>query len=419
MATTTQVSIFDTMVVPSQELVVPDDAINLDDRFLLSPEFVMLQHLSTIVLNNFEIAKRIQTSQPLIDDHIKWRDNNIAEISKSLELSFPGRWELTTTIDVSMTIYAHQLATELILCKSNMLKFNADNFPNLCYKIVIYFPELVITNSVGHVWTIRDYYVIMNLDIRFCVSILQGYRATKSWKEHRLNYTHSHSSCASNGLVNFCFGYTALDTLVAELKYSFDMMKLDLFFQNLPDYLSWESIEGTPYQSIKALVTHVTPQQRGPDISDSMLDTLVRTVIRGQLVLPINISIIGGHAYATMHKSKEVLRLITTILPSSYHYPLNDTHLLSVYNEQEDPEAINIRIKQINRAELTNTKFTFKGKGVYMQLEEMVINEEKKMNLELFADTRIMDRLVSYIERNLTAYLNDSYWHGTEERGVQ
>lgn len=409
---------------PRAEVYVPDDAVNLDD-IGGSPGYseYTQQHcvysLSTIVRANFRRAEELRRAQPLLDTYTKWRDDNIAQIRESLETVFPGRWDMKVITDVLHTNYLTILADRLLRCDGDMVKFNNDGLlPTSCYEMTIYFPELVVTNSLGHVWTIKDYYVIIQLDAKLSIRSMLGYRATKTLREHELHYTHSHSKCANNDLVSFCLGSTSLDTLVAELRLSFDMIKMELFFQTLPDYLSWESLEGVPFLSIKELVTHVAPQQRRPDLAHGTLQSIIAVIIDNRPCLRVNIRIVDGVASCTLIKSKELLRLITPLVNPRYTYPLNDTSLLSVYDVPVNVATINAQIKDLNKREVGNTKLIFRGNSVYMRIEEMEVTEEKKVELELFADTRIMDELVFHIEQNLTRYLNDSYWYGTEERRV-
>lgn len=413
-------------ITRSPTFYLPDDALDINEKIWLDGsrgyeervEWEQIQNLSSNVLVSIRRAKKVSIAQPFIDKFIKWRDDNLAEISKSLETNFPGRWEIFHVIDFLSPEFVEMLAIKLVDCEGNMVNLNLTDFIDISCKITVYFPEIVITNTLGHVWTIKDYYVIINLDPRFCVNSMRGYRATKTWKEYKLNYTHSHSRTASNELVPFCFGTTSLDTLIAELRFSFDMLKLELLFQNLTDYLSWESLEGSPYMSIKELITTASPGQRRPEIHDNTMMEIVKIILRANLKLPVSISIINGEAFASLPRSIELLRLITPLVLANYLHHIDEVRIQSTYVQRDDIPTINARIKDLNRALKGDVKFSFRGNKVFLRIEEMEEKEEKKIELELFADTRIMDKLIHYVEQNLTSYLNDSYWYGIEERGV-
>jgi len=126
--------------------------------------------------------------------------------------------------------------------------------------LVLYYPEITITNSHELSHTMKDIYVRFSFDDN---NISAGFRTlnrmsmcrtTFTDKEWISRYTFSHFN--HNELTkysgSFCFGDTELaisKRLLSQGKFS-SLQQVILSFE---EYLSWESLEGTPYQYISNL----------------------------------------------------------------------------------------------------------------------------------------------------------------------
>lgn len=125
-------------------------------------------------------------------------------------------------------------------------------------KLTIYFPEVIVTNRDLLQHTIKDLYFIMvfnkqgnNWNLSF-----KGKRSTYSINEINSNYNHSHLMHLNINNINewkdeksWCLGASELvnyKTLYNPTKDNLQMLLL-----LLPNYISYESIEGRPYKYIK------------------------------------------------------------------------------------------------------------------------------------------------------------------------
>lgn len=157
-------------------------------------------------------------------------------------------------------------------------------------KVVIYFPQITIKNSLHHRHVIKDLYVVtrFNNEGKYAGEY-SYYRATFSTAELRKNYIHSHVNCnvrsyfvlrnkklvyigqnydASNlkislpGGTGVCLGSGPIASTMEMLQSKFPKDKMPLYKSFLTTYcveidrnVRWESIEGGPYQRMDGLKT--------------------------------------------------------------------------------------------------------------------------------------------------------------------
>lgn len=123
--------------------------------------------------------------------------------------------------------------------------------------LVIYYPEIIITNSHELSHVMKDIYIKFSFytenNLRKLINIDIA-RTTYFDYEYQNNYVFSHVDF--NSLTkyssNLCFGQTDLSQIVSNLKKG-NFSKLQQVLLSFKDYLSWESIEGTPYKYISEL----------------------------------------------------------------------------------------------------------------------------------------------------------------------
>lgn len=122
--------------------------------------------------------------------------------------------------------------------------------------IIIWFPEITISNSVEQSLVMRDLYLRFTLyeeDRRIYISGLK--RATVTASEFRNRYKFSH--CTGDFFdwdADFCFGSTDIARLRKQSNSGEVFSNLRFFLEALKEYLSWESLEGTPYKSIDVVI---------------------------------------------------------------------------------------------------------------------------------------------------------------------
>lgn len=128
--------------------------------------------------------------------------------------------------------------------------------------ILIHFPVINITNTQKHKHQIVDLFVRTIFQVRdngqLMIRDTQGTRMQVSYAEYSSNYFHSHLNASMTQPGNrlswgsFCTGSGEINAAIAEVNgdgfRDEDYIKYLLYLTTL---VSWESIEGTPYRSIK------------------------------------------------------------------------------------------------------------------------------------------------------------------------
>lgn len=179
-----------------------------------------------------KIFSKDEIEQAIELTKVKYFDNFLEENSDVFDEVFPDHWE-------------------------------AGFFPshNWFYPyIVVKFDEFTITNSEGYEHTIRDLFVFLEFNINtidypkvhFSSINILGIRRTYTEKELFCNYSHSHLSFSLNEIERFCLGTGPLATMRIEGKKLYnDKDYLVLFLNQIKEFVKWESLEGSPYISIR------------------------------------------------------------------------------------------------------------------------------------------------------------------------
>lgn len=167
-------------------------------------------------------------------------------------------------------------------------------------KIVIYFPEIKITNSRKREHNIVDLFVACNLSVynkQLYLADLQGGRMKLSFAEFTSSYLHSHLPAQQiNAERNppyynhFCTGSGHINEAIAEINSDgFSIEKFTTYLLNLYTLVSWESIEGTPHISMSSISARVS-NAREYYPSDTNFQSLYKTLIRdyiGKETVPV------------------------------------------------------------------------------------------------------------------------------------
>jgi len=141
------------------------------------------------------------------------------------------------------------------------------------------FPKIIITNRNSESKLLRDLLVRFKINIvdtpKF-IGSLEGTRATYTRIEVDYGYRHSHlSSGITRNYTNFCLGESALVELISKLSTKFEETYFEAFLAQLPEHMSYESIEGTPhinlvgvlnYQSIPSVLLDVKAKEVALDL---------------------------------------------------------------------------------------------------------------------------------------------------------
>lgn len=132
---------------------------------------------------------------------------------------------------------------------------------NRCYKlntsstVLIYYPEITITNELEHTHVIRNLFMVIEFYPTY-ISV-KGTRALLNNYEKSVGYQHSHlpTTHSTGRLNNFCLGGVAneLNSFVANWE-NITEENLIYLLTTLKDYLSWESIAGVPHICMEELI---------------------------------------------------------------------------------------------------------------------------------------------------------------------
>lgn len=117
--------------------------------------------------------------------------------------------------------------------------------------IMIWFPEVEITNSREERCTIRDLYVKLSIEEHARLQDFQMTVATFTKAQWMSDYGHSHLP----GIIQFiqpCLGRGPIGSTMHTLKTEdFDETSWEILCSQIEDFVKWESIEGGPYRYIK------------------------------------------------------------------------------------------------------------------------------------------------------------------------
>lgn len=173
----------------------------------------------------------------------------------------------------------------------------------LIKNIIVHFPELTITNTKGNSHNIKDLFMLLPLyinDSRNFIKIfdLYGFRTTFTYEEIASRYSHSHLSgnpydckqllfepnifpikahyCTGSGVINMTLG----DVNSAE---KFNEDTFSMLLVQMITMVSWESLEGTPYQYINEISLKVSgnnPDSRIRYLPDNLNHSGIANIIR-------------------------------------------------------------------------------------------------------------------------------------------
>lgn len=396
---------------PPDDIVIVDE-VPLDWNTMPYDNFELQEYTG-------EIAKKLahnmvayhfadESLKKYLPAHNAWLERSTADLEEQVEAMFPGRWELTIQPTIMDNV---ELANSLRNCEGRVDKYRyesalGDNYCNL----IIHFPLLTIRNAKGESWVIKDYYVLLDFNYRMGLNAIKGFRATKSPIEFKLQYTFSHSQKSNSSLVGFCFGSTPLDELVAELKLdAYDPIRLSLLFQQLEDYLSWESIDGGPHCSISKLL-HPETTSSAPSISTTQFQLILDQVLYNCDKFATTIDV-GGQVH--IPTSRELIEVVTQYTPQNLRFPRNEVTGLSIYSNTVSI----VDIEQVNKEVARGYQFKFKGKPVHLVVEsDNALNEEETKKVEKVADSRIIDQVRLKAATIINNYVYDRFWGNKKGR---
>lgn len=135
------------------------------------------------------------------------------------------------------------------------------------YQMIIYFPEVVITNNRNK-HTIKELYVKIGVKSNGTLSgNLLGTRAYMTRNEAISGYAHSHLNVQFPKDIHFsgfCTGEGPINQVIMLLRNNFTIPNFMLFCLHLKNFVAWESKEGRPYLYMENI------GKTGEEVSSSM-----------------------------------------------------------------------------------------------------------------------------------------------------
>lgn len=190
-------------------------------------------------------------------------------------------------------------------------------YENSLYKIIVWFPTVVVTNEYNESIIITDLYVKTRIDSDGCI---QGpfhmTRGSYTKSQVRANYLHSHVIGIpedDNNWMHCCLGTGPINRTISLLANDNDLDRWRLYCYELDKYVHTESVEGIPYRRLNR-------------VSVSSLSTTKRCLFYENLNSHINFS-----AYSVRiaeHLGNFVTHMVNNEFPLKFTY-LNDHYSLA------------------------------------------------------------------------------------------
>lgn len=374
--------------------------------------YASISALGDIVWKSIRDSDLLKDTDSRVEAFNTWRGGCMAKLENVLEGIFPGRWDIQySECDITNST---QFRMDLAKCGEDVSKIAGATLDVEFAECYVHFPEILITNVNGDQWTILDYYVVIALNNRLGVSWIRGFRATKTPVEYTSQYTFSHSKTADNSLCRFCFGSTGLDTLVAELLLgSYNEMGLELFLQNLTDYLSWESLDGVPFYYIHTLIGNRHGRGGPPQLTGNTVNSIVDSIQKAREDVRPLISLTSISTFnIAIPVNMKLMEIVTKHTPNSYLFPLDEICWASIY--PATGVMSDEQIEEANKKHALQPIFKFKGKDVVLKVIQDKKDQEDKRRK--YADTRIVSEVAKAMALGINEFMYEYSWTGIREK---
>ncbi len=315
----------------------------------------------------------VVSRRKLIENFVEAQVGEIEDIVSSI---YPGEnYEIRTEQDVSYTASWMECVGKGETCTA------------LVYFIELYFPEIRLKNSEEGEHKVFDVFVRLAFDIRITSvssskvqgtrefhSYMRGMRTSQSNRENAVAYEHSHLRAHEPGeWGTFCLGTSPLSYDLVDLKTMFDKRKLEIILLSVPVFLQWESLEGTPYQSMKKMydkgmaIVPVPPERRKDIVHYAM-----RHGLRPEM-LHLEAAINNNKIEPDLEKScTEVTRLLKDACLLLLSYTEKAAYLYGSRSVQYNHSLVKGNIKEIPGA------YSFREKEFRLHTYDLIQPEDKK-----------------------------------------
>lgn len=383
------------------------------------------QNMFLNILNSIDNNKVVQESfvPTNYDIYEQWLELNTKGLKESLDTYFPDRWELKEVTSGAGTRegfkeFVNSISGEVTLDNIHQRITGRSGYDRqhsvLKYKLLIYFPEINITNSKDQRHTIRDLWI--KIDFNRILRIIQfgGVRSSRTYIEHQAQYNHSHMSSETNNTSSTCssccLGSTHYQTLLTALHADYDDNNMTLFLQQLEDYLSWESLEGGPYQNIENLTQknygNSRSTQRSPNYTDlnNAYSQFLAKYSKGYNIQLTDNGVYHQFKVIIDEEFKEKVESICPDMLKQFYDTIN--------KRQYYLETAGVPVQEIERL---NSNFrnsgkilTFKDKDIYYQIVEPGLDKAKEID-DLKIVKMAPQQMINHVAQQLERDINNFY----------
>jgi hypothetical protein len=251
------------------------------------------------------------------------------------------------------------------------------------FDVIIHYPEVTIKNSRKQSLDMKDFFVKFGIDINGTIRQgLSGTKTTYTLAEYSMGYVHSHLHSASFSTWNekqpgtpkvyfgsFCLGQGEIIDFMQYFNGNKNQGDLDSYLLMIQTVVSWESLEGGPYQRIENVIPK-TNDIPTPSLDDCK-DVLNKIAIFGQYYPDIDWKYEDGEYKIVDNEKFENLfrNCYSQSMPEDFIVYKDDTGSYFV------PTKLTEESVKINDVDF----LIFKGQKVYLKIEgELKFAGERK-----------------------------------------
>lgn len=273
-------------------------------------------------------------------------------------------------------------------------------------EIIVLFHQIEVKNSLDIRHTMSDvylkiilYYSNVNNKILFSLNNFSLYRGKYFKEELNIQYMFSHISGVSGSEKfqdSWCLGNTEFKKYVNNLKYGVNILDIVFIILQFKAYLSWESIEGTPY---KYLVNLKPFDKLNIELNSKNVDfnKIYKRVLKRLGKFKYSIGLDNNNYTITLDESSvdKIKEIASTLYPEYCYYLI-------------DGKSVEIEELDVDINRFSFSEYYFKGNKI---IPEIIPNKKTLESLETIKTqfkksihVTISDFIVSKIQVNFIDY---------------
>lgn len=281
--------------------------------------------------------------------------------------------------------------------------------------IMIWFPEVEITNSREERFTIRDLYVRLVIKDNAHLQDFQMTVATFTNSQWLSDYAHSHLP----GITSFqhpCLGSGPIGSTIHMLQTEdFEEVSWEILCSQIEDFVKWESVEGGPYRYIRDITNR---QMKAVNLSYFCVSGERDVVVFGGLkdftvwLLHTHIKdldfLFDGERYTCTMDYVHQIDWMTRYFVEWISLPNNAWK----FNDRIASEILEygqIKNGQYYTQEALNSTFTPQTRGMFKgtPIQTRLLNQEDSELPYRYVHSHIVKNIINTIENFITLYFNN------------